>query len=102
MLHASRVQWSGELDDRARDAMLGGARALLASCDRTGSSEMQSIEALACALAAASQVAHHSLDDDGRFAGVISLSDIAERVGDGAARTLRAVSRREARGDPRL
>ena len=37
------------------------------------------------------------LDDDGALLGVISLSDIAKLEGDGAARTLRAVSRREAR-----
>jgi CBS domain-containing protein len=37
------------------------------------------------------------LDDDGVLLGVISLSDIAKLQGDGAARTLRAVSSREAR-----
>ena len=37
------------------------------------------------------------LDDDGALLGVISLSDIAKLEGDGAARTHRAVSRREAR-----
>ncbi|HEV8332058.1 MAG TPA: CBS domain-containing protein [Steroidobacteraceae bacterium] len=37
------------------------------------------------------------VDDDGTLIGVISLSDIAKLEGDGAARTLRAVSRREAR-----
>ena len=42
------------------------------------------------------------LDDDGRLAGVISLSDIADRLGDGAARTLRAVSRRETNSEARL
>lgn len=42
------------------------------------------------------------IDDDGRLAGVISLSDIADRIGDGAARTLSAVSRREARSEARL
>lgn len=49
MLHASRrVQWTGELNDRARNTLLGGARALLASSDRSGAFEMQIIEALAC------------------------------------------------------
>src|SRR5262245_5198015 len=42
------------------------------------------------------------VDEGGRLAGIISLSDIAERVGDGAARTLNAVSRREARSEGRL
>lgn len=49
MLHANRrVQWTAELDDRARNTLLGGARALLASSDRSGAFEMQIIEALAC------------------------------------------------------
>jgi CBS domain-containing protein len=42
------------------------------------------------------------IDDEGRLAGVISLSDIADHVGDGAARTLSAVSRREAHREARL
>lgn len=49
MLHVSRrVQWTAELDDRMRNALLGGARALLASSDRSGAFDMQIIEALAC------------------------------------------------------
>jgi hypothetical protein len=49
MLHANRrVQWTVGLDDRTRNALLGGARALLASSDRSGAFEMQIIEALAC------------------------------------------------------
>jgi len=38
-------------------------------------------------------------DDDGRIAGVISLSDIVEHDQQGGARTLSEVSRREVRGD---
>lgn len=37
------------------------------------------------------------VDDDGTLIGIISLSDLAKLEGDGAARTLRAVSRREVR-----
>jgi CBS domain-containing protein len=37
------------------------------------------------------------VDDDGRLVGVISLSDLAKLDGEGAARTLNEVSRREAR-----
>jgi glycosyltransferase involved in cell wall biosynthesis len=49
MLHASpRVRWSAELDDGARNAILGGASALLAPNDRSGACEMQIIDALAC------------------------------------------------------
>jgi hypothetical protein len=49
MLRASRrVQWTAELDDRRRNTVLGGARALLASADRSGACELQPIEALAC------------------------------------------------------
>lgn len=37
------------------------------------------------------------VDDDGALIGIISLSDLAKLEGDGAGRTLREVSRREAR-----
>jgi CBS-domain-containing membrane protein len=37
------------------------------------------------------------VDESGRLAGVISLSDIAQHQGDGGARTLREVSSREVR-----
>jgi CBS-domain-containing membrane protein len=40
------------------------------------------------------------VDDDGALLGVISLSDIAKLEGDGAGRTLRAVSQREVRDSP--
>jgi CBS-domain-containing membrane protein len=42
------------------------------------------------------------IDRNGHLVGVISLSDLADRFGDGAAGTLRAVSRREARSETRL
>jgi CBS domain-containing protein len=41
------------------------------------------------------------VDDDGTLVGVISLSDIARLQGDGASRTLREVTRREARSEAR-
>lgn len=41
------------------------------------------------------------LDDDGTLIGIISLSDIAKLEGDGAARTLSAVSGREVRREAR-
>jgi len=41
------------------------------------------------------------IDSDGRLVGVISLSDIADRVGNSAARTLRAVSSREVHREAR-
>jgi CBS domain-containing protein len=42
------------------------------------------------------------VDDDGTLVGIISLSDIAKLQGDGAARTLSAVSGREVRREARL
>jgi glycosyltransferase involved in cell wall biosynthesis len=42
------VSWAGEIDDSSRNALLGGALALLGPCDRSGAFEMQIIEALAC------------------------------------------------------
>jgi CBS domain-containing protein len=41
------------------------------------------------------------VDDDGTLIGIISLSDIAKLEGDGAARTLSAVSGREVRREAR-
>jgi glycosyltransferase involved in cell wall biosynthesis len=80
MLHANRrVQWTGELDDRARNAMLGGARALLAPNDRSGAFEMQVIEALACATPVVAWVdtAAASISEDGVSGFVVRNSEEA-------------------------
>ncbi len=49
MLHSNpHVQWLDEIGDRSRNELLGGARALLAACDRSGAFDLQVVEALAC------------------------------------------------------
>jgi hypothetical protein len=80
MLHTNRrVQWTAEIDDRARNALLGGARALLAPSDRSGACEMQIIEALACGtpVIAWAATAAAGIIDDGASGFVVRNTDEA-------------------------
>jgi glycosyl transferase family 1/glycosyl transferase family 4 len=80
MLHASpRVSWVGEIDDLSRNALLGGALALLGPCDRSGAFEMQTIEALACGtpVIAWDDTAAADLIQDGTTGFVVRTTDEA-------------------------
>jgi glycosyltransferase involved in cell wall biosynthesis len=80
MLHASpEVSWAGEIDDSSRNALLGGALALLGPCDRSGAFEMQTIEALACGtpVIAWDDTAAADLIQDGTTGFVVRTTDEA-------------------------
>ena len=111
MLHSdSQVQWLGEVGDRSRNELLGGARALLAACDRSGAFDLQVVEALACGtpVIAWADTAAADIIQDGVSGFVVRSTDeavkaVAKNRRTGSARlsaALRGALRRAAHDQP--